>query len=197
MKFNFIFCLAFLGISSIGYTQDIITTKKGEDIESKVLEVNEKEVTYKKFDNQEGPSYTLKKSMIVMIRYENGTKDIFENETPESIEFYSEANNEDLFVKGQMDAGNHYKGYKGAGTGTLIASLISPVVGLVPAIATSSTQPKDENLGYPNSELIKKADYYNGYTKKAKKVKQGKVWTNWAIGFGVNLVAILILTSGQ
>ena len=52
MKFNFIFCLAFLGISSIGYTQDIITTKKGEDIESKVLEVNEKEVTYKKFDNQ-------------------------------------------------------------------------------------------------------------------------------------------------
>lgn len=197
MKTWFISCFAFLGVVSLGFAQDIITTKKGEDIESKVLEVTETEVTYKKFDNQEGPSYTLRKSMIVMIRYENGTKDVFGTESDNSVAFYSDSQNQDLYVQGQMDAGKYYKGYKGAGTGTLIASLVSPIVGLVPAIATSSTQPKDENLDYPNSELMKKADYYNGYSKKAKKVKQGKVWTNWAIGFGVNLVAILILTSGD
>lgn len=197
MKISFVFCLAFLGVFSYGYSQDIITTKKGEDIESKVLEVTEKDVVYKKFENQDGPSYTLKKSMIVMIRYENGSKDIFESETQEATTYYPESTDGDLFVQGQMDAGTHYKGYKAAGTGTLIASLVSPIVGLVPAIATSSTMPKDENLGYPNSELIKQTDYYNGYTQKSKKVKQGKVWTNWAIGFGVNLVAILIITSGQ
>ncbi|WP_373493239.1 hypothetical protein [Aquiflexum sp.] len=102
-------------------------------------------------------------------------------------------NQNDLFVKGQLDASRYYKGYKGAGTGTLIASLISPLVGLIPAIATSSTTPQEINLGYPDPELFQQTEYYNSYTQKSKKIKQGKVWTNWAIGFGVNLVAVLIL----
>lgn len=102
-------------------------------------------------------------------------------------------NENDLFVKGQMDASRYYKGYKGAGTGTLIASLISPLIGLIPAIATSSTTPQEINLGYPDPELFKQKEYYDSYTQKSKKIKQGKVWTNWAIGFGVNLVAVLIL----
>ena len=31
----------------------------------------------------------------------------------------------------------------------------------------------------------------------AKKIKQGRVWKNWGIAFGVNLIAALILTAGQ
>lgn len=102
-------------------------------------------------------------------------------------------NQNDLFVKGQVDASRYYQGYKGAGTGTLITSLISPLVGLIPAIATSSTAPKEENLGYPDPELFGQKEYYDSYTQKAKKIKQGKVWTNWAIGLGVNIIAVLIL----
>jgi hypothetical protein len=58
-------------------SQDVITKKSNEDIQAKVIEVTNAEVRYKKFDNQNGPTYTILKSDILIIRYENGTKDIF------------------------------------------------------------------------------------------------------------------------
>jgi hypothetical protein len=101
----------------------------------------------------------------------------------------------DLYVKGQVDAELNYKKYKGAAAGTLIASLVSPLVGLIPAIACSATHPKIENLGYPDANLFMNKDYHDGYTKKAKRIKSGKVWKNWGIGFGVNLVAVLLISA--
>ncbi|CEN52518.1 conserved exported hypothetical protein [Capnocytophaga canimorsus] len=63
-----------------GNAQDIITTKKGEDIQAKVLEITLKEIKYKKFDNPNSPVYTLLKSDVLLVRYENGSKDIFQEE---------------------------------------------------------------------------------------------------------------------
>ena len=57
--------------------QDVIVTKTGEEIKGKVLDIGLTEVKYKKYDNQNGPTYTLKKSDIFMIKYENGDKDVF------------------------------------------------------------------------------------------------------------------------
>jgi len=59
------------------FAQDIITLKNGEDIQVLVQEIGEVDVKYKKFDNPNGPNYTLKKSEIFMIRYANGSKDVF------------------------------------------------------------------------------------------------------------------------
>ena len=72
--------LCFTLFSFIAYSQDLITTKKGEDIQTKVLEINTTEVKYKKADNLEGPIYTILKSDILIIRYANGTKDVFNEE---------------------------------------------------------------------------------------------------------------------
>lgn len=182
---------------SLCFSQDIITKKSGEDIQTKVIEVTTTEIKYKKFDNQNGPAFTILKSDVLMVRYENGTKDIFNEEKKNETVYSPTQSSGNLFILGQIDASRYYKGYKGAGTGTLITGLVSPLVGLIPAIACSSTQPIDINLSYPNADLMKKSDYYYGYTQKAKKIKQGKVWMNWGIAFGVNLVAVLILTSGQ
>lgn len=104
---------------------------------------------------------------------------------------------QDLYVKGQVDAENNYKKYKGASTGTLIASLVSPLIGLIPAIACSATAPKIENLDYPDTNLFMQKEYHNGYTKKAKRIKSGKVWKNWGIGFGVNIVAVLLISAAR
>jgi hypothetical protein len=104
---------------------------------------------------------------------------------------------QNLLVKGQRDAERHYQKYRGAGTGTLVASLVSPLVGLIPAIACSATAPKETNLGYPKPELFAQEEYYRGYTQKAKKIKQRKVWGNWAIGFGVNMIAVLVISARQ
>ena len=57
--------------------QDIITLKNGDDIQAVVQEIGDVEIKYKKFENLNGPNYTLKKSDVFMIRYENGSKDVF------------------------------------------------------------------------------------------------------------------------
>ncbi|MEM6522939.1 MAG: hypothetical protein AAF693_04070 [Bacteroidota bacterium] len=63
--------------------QDVIVKKNGDEIEAVVLEVSTSEIKYKKYINREGPSYTINKSEVFMIRYENGTKDVF-NDSNES-----------------------------------------------------------------------------------------------------------------
>ena len=98
-------------------------------------------------------------------------------------------------MQGEKDAKKYYKGYKTAQTGTLIVGIVlSPLIGLVPAIATSSADPKDSNLNYPNAELMNKVDYNNGYTNNAKKIKKRKVWTSWLVALGVDLIALIAFT---
>jgi len=82
MKKAIILCLALFSIAFPGYSQDIITLKTGEQIRSKILEIGQSDIKYKKFDNQSGPVYIIVKSDITNIVYENGTKDVFSAETP-------------------------------------------------------------------------------------------------------------------
>lgn len=65
----------FSGLSA--YAQDIIVKKNGEEIRSKVEQVLDAEIKYRKAENSTGPLYSVKKSDVFMIRYENGTKDVF------------------------------------------------------------------------------------------------------------------------
>ena len=51
--------------------------KNGDEIISKVLEIGEIYVKYKKFNNQDGPIYTIKKDKILLITYTDGEKEIF------------------------------------------------------------------------------------------------------------------------
>jgi hypothetical protein len=60
------------------FSQDEITLRNGETIKAKVLEVGVEDISYKKSENPAGPSYTVKKDKVFMIKYENGTKDVFE-----------------------------------------------------------------------------------------------------------------------
>jgi hypothetical protein len=45
----------------ICFSQDVITTRSGESIQAKVLEVGQTEIKYKKFDNPEGSVYWILK----------------------------------------------------------------------------------------------------------------------------------------
>jgi hypothetical protein len=72
----FIF-LYFLCAVCLLSAQDIILKINGDEIQSKVAEIGLDEVKYHRFDNLTGPVYTIKKSEIFMITYEDGSKDIF------------------------------------------------------------------------------------------------------------------------
>lgn len=61
------------------YAQDTITKKDGTDVKAKILEVSKKEVKYKSWDNQDGPTFILAASEILMIRFENGTNQVMDS----------------------------------------------------------------------------------------------------------------------
>ena len=86
VKKTFLLFAAFFFCAVNMAAQDVITLKNGEDIQSLVQEIGEVDIKYKKFDNPNGPNYTLKKSEIFMIRYANGSKDVFvNNASPVSV----------------------------------------------------------------------------------------------------------------
>lgn len=58
--------------------QDVIVKKDGSTIMSKVTEIGNTEIKYKKFSNQNGPTYSLSISEIMAINYENGEKETFD-----------------------------------------------------------------------------------------------------------------------
>lgn len=65
--------------TSIGNAQDLIVFKNGDEIKAKVLEIKQTDVLYKNWTNIEGPTYTISKADIFMIKYSNGSKDVFNN----------------------------------------------------------------------------------------------------------------------
>lgn len=200
LKIRIVILLYFL--SGFLYGQDLITKKNGEDIKAKVVEITDDHVKYKRFENIDGPLISIKKKDVLIIRYSNGTNEIFSNEEEESIppppskSNNTSPTNQNFFLKGQMDADRNYNGYKGAATGVFVSSLLSPIVGLIPAIATSSTTPKigEEEFMF-DDKLFNNPEYYMGYTTRAKKIKSGKVWKNWGIAFGINIVAYSVAYS--
>jgi len=75
---KYILTTLFLSLFSfIALGQDLIIKKNGEDIRAKVIEITLSEVKYKKFENIDGPIYTLLIKDILLIKYENGSKDLF------------------------------------------------------------------------------------------------------------------------
>jgi hypothetical protein len=188
MKQIFLTLLITIFTLSSCFSQDIITTKASDDIKVKVLEVTTSEVKYKKFDNQDGPTFSLLKSEILMIRYENGSKDVFKESQNQN------AGASDMRMKGKQDAIINYKGKKsGAGWTAATTIVISPLFGLIPAAACAGAEPSDQNLNYKDPKLMQDSAYNQGYTEQAHKIKKRKIWTNYGISSGVWLLLILLL----
>ena len=96
MKYILLFIL-FICSSNIIKAQDTLLMKSGENILVKVIEVSNvrlkqkntfkgyievgtAEVKYKKLDNLNGPVFSMLKSDLLMIKYQNGTSDDFSKE---------------------------------------------------------------------------------------------------------------------
>ena len=78
MKYVFLLLALFCFAGS--YAQDVIILKNGDEIEAMVTEVLPDDIKYKKATNLSGPTYTLQKSKIFIIRYQSGDKDVFDKE---------------------------------------------------------------------------------------------------------------------
>jgi len=173
-----------------------------------VISADELEIKYKKFDDLDGPELTMTVFKLRRILYDDGTminygNPLVRNGGRTTVDYgpdpsfrgnLKEGSNN--YVQGRMDAQSHYRKYKGAGTLVLLTSLASPLVGLIPAAATAATPPKDYNLGIPGSAQWDDYEYRLGYNDRAKEIKKSAVWNNWLVGFGVNVLFVLILLNG-
>ena len=63
---------------------DNIILKDGSEISVITEEVGNTEIRYKKCSNLNGPTYTINKSKVLMIKYRNGTKDIITHKSVEA-----------------------------------------------------------------------------------------------------------------
>jgi len=79
-KLKLAFLLSFLVINAACYSQDILFYKNGIQEKVKVTEVLREQIKYKKALNLEGPVYTIDKTDLYLVRYENGTMDVFSTE---------------------------------------------------------------------------------------------------------------------
>ncbi len=77
--------LALMLLTSATYAQDVITLTDGRTVQTKILELSPDAVKYKKFDNQEGPTYTVPLNTISKIKYANGSEESF-NTAPAATE---------------------------------------------------------------------------------------------------------------
>lgn len=68
---HIMFVMIFVLVSLVGNAQDRIIKKTGDVLEVKIVEVGDDYVKYKLLDDLEGPLYNMKKSEILMIKYES------------------------------------------------------------------------------------------------------------------------------
>lgn len=59
------------------FAQDVIITKDAQKIPAKVTDIEDAVIKYKKYDNLDGPTYTMKKSEIATLMLENGSVEVF------------------------------------------------------------------------------------------------------------------------
>jgi len=80
---KFILTVIFLlSLVELAFSQDIILKKDNTTILTKVLEITSTEIKYKKWSNQDGPTYSISRSEVMRINYQNGELEKFnDNET--------------------------------------------------------------------------------------------------------------------
>ena len=114
-------------LTCTSFAQDVIVTRDSKKIEAKVTEINVDNVRYKNFDNQDGPTYTLPKSNIVTIIYQNGQVEMFDTEAqtqkpagnnndrpviePSAATAVSAASQQDRFAQTSEIRGPHRKNF--------------------------------------------------------------------------------------
>lgn len=127
MKKVFLILLSVVLSGAVASAQDLITKKNGEDIKAKILEVNQNEVKYRKWDNLDGPIFTIAKYEILIVRYENGTNEVFNSAAP--VYGYSDDTPPAQGVQPGMRYKDYHKLYRASDYVYQPGDQYSPVVG--------------------------------------------------------------------
>lgn len=83
LKLN-ILSLFIVGLLNSVFSQDKLIKNDGTELNVNIVEINATEIKYKRFDNPDGPLYISPKSDFARAEFNNGVKEIFKSQTPET-----------------------------------------------------------------------------------------------------------------
>ena len=86
----FTLCWVLLLSVSVAKAQDTLVLNDGTLIKSKVLEITESLLKYKKYSNLDGPIYTIDKKQVLAVHYQNGEKESFKAQSQQPAQTQSE-----------------------------------------------------------------------------------------------------------
>jgi glucan-binding YG repeat protein len=203
-------CSVFLNFNA--HAQDILKLETGETIKTKIIDITYFNVIYKLHEKQDSAAITLPKIKVSSVTFADGHIEKFNVKQPETksetkqedlytrenksgksnggtiinnepVKLVNKEEDRQLEIKGKADAELYYTKDIGGAIGTGATSIVcSPCLGLIPAIAISSATIKDENLGYPDKQLMKNEGYKESYKKTAQKKKVTTTWIGFAAG---------------
>lgn len=116
---RFFLIAIFAMINYITNAQDVIILLNTEEIEAKVTTVTQSQVTYKRWSNLEGPTYTIDKTQIFYIKYQNGEKDIIYTPYNSDIRTHNQLNStasSPITFRGYANVGTIFTGDGGGPT---------------------------------------------------------------------------------
>lgn len=179
------------------HAQDTIRKINGKMILARIDSVRKYDVGYHYYSGSISRKGAVSKSIVANIAYADGRRDTFflvENNTVSKRSPLLQMPADTLYQLGLRDAKRYYTGYSGSSTGTLLATFPgSPLLGFIVGSACALTPPKEKNLGFPNAALQQNTSYHDGYYKKARRIKNGKIWASFGIGVLANIAGFIVL----
>jgi hypothetical protein len=77
LKFVVVLASFILFSQTRAYSQDLMILRDGNELKVKILQVGTEDISYKRFDNMQGPTYSVKNWEIFKIKFENGSEESF------------------------------------------------------------------------------------------------------------------------
>lgn len=175
--------------------QDTIVMRNGSDVACRVREVAPAEVLYTVYGVSDSAQFSVQISEVKEIRFSSGSRMMFDTPVAAAPDQPVNQNEIDSIAwlnmnQGMRDADMYYRGQKsGAGAVAATTIILTPVVGLIPAIIVASSPPKEKNLNMPYKGIRENKDYRDGYAKQAHHIKKKVVW----ISFGSATLSWILL----
>ena len=183
-------------MAQVAIAQDVIVKINGDEIKVNVQEITITDIFYLSADTTDTLNHKLAKSEVFMIRFANGTKEIFTaNLASETAERTTIVDPAMMYQKGRQDARLHYNGngaMLGSAATVLLAGPVGPIrIGAVRPGARYNKALPAASLQDPNN--------VKGYEKQAHNRKTGKAALGFGIGSGIGVLyrVMSVLSPGK
>lgn len=134
--------------------QDVITFSNGEEVAATITEVNDLKVKYKLFNNIDTTIRIAKTSSVFMIKYANGTKQVFGNPLSTTSQDANKLADEEIArMQAKANYDKYNKAYKYKRTVAIVLTSIgAPVLATgIPLLAVGYVNERKESMtnGFP------------------------------------------------